>query len=52
MGGDYARTLYRDYERLVDKHEGLKKNFVALQYEYRLQKQLIARLKAKVNRYL
>ena len=46
MGGNYERTLYRDYERLVDKHEGLKKEFDALKYKYRLQEQLIARLQA------
>ena len=46
MGGNYARTLYKDYERLVDKHELLKKEFDALKYKYKLQEQTIARMQA------
>jgi len=47
MGGNYAGSLYRDYERITEKYESVKKELDVLKYKYRLQEQLIARLKAE-----
>ena len=47
MGGNYEVSLYKDYERITEKYESVKKELDVLKYNYRLQEQLIARLRAK-----
>ena len=36
MGGNYARSLYRDYERITEKYESVKKELDVLKYKYYL----------------
>ncbi len=47
MGSNYQRSLYREYESLTKKYESVKYELDVLKYKYRLQEQVIARLKAK-----
>ena len=47
MGGNYQRSLYKEYEYLTEKYTIAKKELDILKYKYRLQEQLIARLRAK-----
>ena len=47
MGSNYQRLLYREYESLTKKYEGVKYELDVLKYKYRLQEQVIARLQAK-----